>query len=117
MNEKSVSASPLPSGRTETVYAGCKINLFLFITGRLPNGYHELRTLFVPASEPRDELTFSLAQRERGIRVTCDKEGIAPERNTLTRAYELYAEPRSLCLRRRFARWPPAWARTCRSFF
>ena len=39
MNEKSVSASPLPSGRTETVYAGCKINLFLFITGKLPNGY------------------------------------------------------------------------------
>lgn len=92
MNEKSVSASPLPSGRTETVYAGCKINLFLFITGKLPNGYHELYTLFVPASEPRDELIFSLAQRERGIRVTCDTEGIDPEHNTLTRAYELYAE-------------------------
>ena len=76
----------------ETVHAGCKINLFLFITGRLPNGYHELSTLFLPVPQPQDTLVFSPADRDFGIRVRCDVEGIDPEHNTLTRAYELYAE-------------------------
>ena len=35
---------------------------------------------------------FSPADRDFGIRVRCDVEGIDPEHNTLTRAYELYAE-------------------------
>ena len=92
MNENREFGSRPPLWREETVYAGAKINLFLFITGRLPNGYHELSTLFLPVSQPKDTLIFSPADRSSGIRVRCDVEGIDLERNTLTRAYELYAQ-------------------------
>ena len=76
----------------ETVRATGKINLFLFITGRLSNGYHELETLFVPLPGPADTLIFRSGGLERGLLVRCDTPGIDPGRNTLTRAYDLYAE-------------------------
>ena len=58
--------------REETVRTGGKINLYLFITGRRENGYHELDTLFVRLPEPQDMLVFRPAERESGIRVSCD---------------------------------------------
>lgn len=76
----------------EVVRTGGKINLFLFITGRRPNGYHELQTLFMPLPGPADTLVFRPSQRDSGIAVACDEPGIDLERNTLTRAYSLYAE-------------------------
>ena len=75
----------------EIVRTGGKINLYLFITGRRENGYHELDTLFVRLPEPLDTLTFRPAEREGGIRVFCDTPGIDLEKNTLTKSYELYA--------------------------
>lgn len=92
MNENREFGSRPPLWREETMYAGAKINLFLFITGRLPNGYHELSTLFLPVSQPKDTLIFSPADRSSGMSVRCAVEGIDLERNTLTRAYELYAQ-------------------------
>ncbi len=77
--------------REEIVRTGGKINLYLFITGRRENGYHELDTLFVRLSEPQDTLVFRPAERESGIRVTCSTPGIDLEKNTLTKSYELYA--------------------------
>ena len=77
--------------REEIVRTGGKINLFLFITGRRDNGYHELDTLFVRLPEPQDTLTFRPAERDRGIRVFCSTPGIDLEKNTLTKSYELYA--------------------------
>ena len=76
----------------EVVRTGGKINLFLSITGRRENGYHELHTLFMPLPEPADTLIFRPADRASGIAVTCAEPGIDLERNTLTRAYSLYAE-------------------------
>ncbi len=75
----------------EIVRTGGKINLYLFITGRRPNGYHELDTLFVRLPEPLDTLIFRPAERESGIRVICTEPGIDLAKNTLTKAYELYA--------------------------
>ena len=75
----------------EIVRTGGKINLYLFVTGRRENGYHELDTLFVRLPEPLDTLTFRPAEREGGIRVFCDTPGIDLEKNTLTKSYELYA--------------------------
>lgn len=77
--------------REEIVHTGGKINLFLFITGRRENGYHELCSLFTRLPEPLDTLVFRPASRKSGIRVTCTTPGIDLERNTLTRAYERYA--------------------------
>ena len=76
----------------EVVHVGGKINLFLFITGRLPNGYHTLRTLFMPLPGPTDTLVFRKASRESGILVRCGTPGIDEAHNTLTKAYELYAK-------------------------
>jgi len=76
----------------QTVRTGGKINLYLFITGRRPNGYHELDTLFMRLPEPLDTLEFRPAEeRGSGMRVACSVPGIDLEKNTLTRAYELYA--------------------------
>ena len=78
--------------REEIVRVGGKINLFLFITGRRENGYHELSTLFTRLPEPVDTLAFRPAERETGIRVSCATPGIDLEKNTLTKAYALYAQ-------------------------
>ncbi len=74
------------------VHVGGKINLFLLITGRRPNGYHELATLFMPLPGPCDILAFAPAPGGSGIRVACDSAAVDPDKNTLTRAYSLYAE-------------------------
>ncbi|WP_294446221.1 4-(cytidine 5'-diphospho)-2-C-methyl-D-erythritol kinase [uncultured Mailhella sp.] len=92
MNNDSTSVFSSGPGKEETMLACGKINLFLFITGRLPNGYHELKTLFLPLSEPKDVLVFRPADRERGMKVHCATEGIDLEHNTLTGAYALYAQ-------------------------
>lgn len=79
--------------------AGCKINLYLRVGNKLPNGYHELETLFVPLPEPHDTLevfrrggdAVGEAQGRQGMRVEFSVPGIDPERNTLTKAYAWYA--------------------------
>lgn len=43
----------------ETLIAPCKINLYLEIRNVREDGYHELRTLFLPVAEPHDTLTVS----------------------------------------------------------
>lgn len=78
--------------REEIVRTGGKINLFLFITGRRENGYHELCSLFTRLPEPLDTLVFRPAERASGIRVSCSTPGIDLENNTLTKAYARYAE-------------------------
>ncbi len=81
---------------------GCKINLYLRVGDRLPNGYHELETLFVPLSEPHDTLEVfrggdaaDTPQHKtgdrQGMRVEFSVPGIDPKRNTLTKAYAWYA--------------------------
>ena len=77
--------------REEIVRTGGKINLFLFITGRRENGYHELSSLFTRLPGPLDTLVFRPADRESGIRVSCSTPGIDLESNTLTKAYARYA--------------------------
>lgn len=91
MAEKSVPIVSRATGE-EVVSSGGKINLFLFVAGRLPNGYHELHTLFVPLPAPADTLVFRPAERATGITVHCLESDIDLEHNTLTRAYTLYAE-------------------------
>lgn len=87
--------------------AGCKINLYLRVSEKLPNGYHELDTLFLPLSEPHDTIEViqenvgqdkndgtdeaAGAERKQGVRVKFSVPGIDPERNTLTKAYAWYA--------------------------
>lgn len=77
--------------KTATVLAsGCKVNLYLRITGRRADGYHELDTLFLPLNEPHDTLTITPESGE-GIRVTCSEPAVDPLNNTLVRAYGRFA--------------------------
>jgi len=82
--------------------AGCKINLYLHVGMRLPNGYHTLESLFLPLAQPHDILEVRpLAGASQGLARTsfvtaCEQErpisGIDPRHNTLTRAAAWHAE-------------------------
>lgn len=77
------------------ITTGCKVNLYLKVGPRLPDGYHALDTFFLPLAEPHDTLRISPAPpdaTETGIAVTCDTPGIPLRNNTLTRAYEAFAK-------------------------
>ncbi|MCL2122792.1 MAG: 4-(cytidine 5'-diphospho)-2-C-methyl-D-erythritol kinase [Desulfovibrionaceae bacterium] len=77
-----------------TLRANCKVNLFLRITGVLPNGYHTLDSLFLPLPEPYDLLHIRPGAKP-GLTLTCSAPAPDPRDNTLTRAYRLYAEASS----------------------
>ncbi len=48
------------------VRACSKINLYLRVCGTLPDGYHEIETLFLPLNDPADELEISFRDDGRG---------------------------------------------------
>ncbi len=78
--------------------SGCKINLFLDITG-IRDAYHTLFTLFLPLSAPYDTIHI-FPGAHNGLRVQFHQKRtepkspvrINPASNTLTKAYTLYAE-------------------------
>ena len=54
------------SGNSDVPPRSLKINLYLRVCGKLPNGYHEIETLFLPLNDPADELEISFRDDERG---------------------------------------------------
>jgi 4-diphosphocytidyl-2-C-methyl-D-erythritol kinase len=70
--------------------APAKINLYLHITGRRPDGFHELETLMVPISLG-DTLEIDLLPA--GIEFTCSDPALADAKDNLaTRAARLFLE-------------------------
>jgi 4-diphosphocytidyl-2-C-methyl-D-erythritol kinase len=67
--------------------APAKINLFLHVTGRRPNGYHELQSVF-QLVDWCDRLCFSTIDRDTIIRHGGDPT-IPPEKDLVVRAHEL----------------------------
>jgi len=68
-----------------------KINLFLKITGKLPNGYHEIDTVFLPLDNPGDEIVFSFDDSV-GITISSSSSVVpCDERNLCWKAAELYS--------------------------
>lgn len=65
-----------------------KTNLFLKVTGKREDGYHLLKTLFIPLAGVADELT--LQDGEAGIR--CTSAEVAFPDNLVCRAAQLYAD-------------------------
>lgn len=78
--------------RTETTIlrAGCKINLYLEITGVRADGYHELRTLFHPLDEPHDTLRVTPG-KTKGLAFSCDQPDLSGDDNLVVRAYAAFA--------------------------
>jgi 4-diphosphocytidyl-2-C-methyl-D-erythritol kinase len=70
---------------------GGKINLFLRVTGRRPDGWHTLETLFLPLKNPADEVTVEF-DASPGIELECDDPALpTAENNLVYRAAKLYA--------------------------
>lgn len=78
-----------------TLPSPAKINLFLHITGRQGNGYHNLQTLF-QLLELSDELTFELLPNDKKISVTCPGLDI-PEKDNLAYRAALMLQRESGC--------------------
>ena len=66
--------------------APAKLNLFLHITGRRPDGYHNLQTLF-QFLDFGDQLT--ITKRDPGIELVSSLEGVKPEDNLIVKAVRL----------------------------
>ena len=62
-----------------------KLNLFLYITGRRDNGYHELQTLF-QFVDFGDELSITAHQRSNQITISPQIPGVATEDNLIWKA-------------------------------
>lgn len=79
------------SGRI-SVRVGCKVNLFLRITGVRDNGYHDLESLFYPVPEPYDEIIFERRNDGRGPLLICDNAELACDDNTMAKAWRAFVE-------------------------
>jgi 4-diphosphocytidyl-2-C-methyl-D-erythritol kinase len=77
----------MTAARTLTLPAPGKLNLFLHVTGRRPDGYHTLESVFVPIARCD---TISLAMRDDGaIMRTRGPDGIAAQDDIAIRAAQL----------------------------
>ena len=76
----------------EREFSQSKLNLFLKVTARRPDGYHELETLFLPLPYPADVITVDY-DGAPGIRVTSSLPGLPKNLENLAgRAALAYAE-------------------------
>jgi 4-diphosphocytidyl-2-C-methyl-D-erythritol kinase len=72
-------------------FAPAKINLYLHITGRRPDGFHELDTLMVPISLG-DKLEIEITEKG-GIEFSCSDPALADAKDNLaTRAARIFLE-------------------------
>lgn len=81
----------MTSAPTLILRAGCKINFFLRVTGKRPDGYHTIESLFLPLSAPYDELHI-MEESGSGLTLTCSLPELDPQQNTIFKAYALYAD-------------------------
>ena len=71
--------------------APCKINLYLRIGARRADGYHDIRTVFYPVSEPCDALIVE-ATGGGGLILTCSDPALEGEGNLVARAWRAFGE-------------------------
>ena len=71
-----------------------KVNLSLAVTGRRPDGYHDLDSLFYPFREPSDAIRIEDAPGTSGVSIRCDTPGVPlePEKNLCGRAVYAYCK-------------------------
>lgn len=89
---KSAAAAAGPTGpRPVVAYAPAKLNLFLEITGKRANGYHDLETLMLAVDwYDTIEITPNGASGKQSIRLTCNDATLPTDgRNLVYRAAEL----------------------------
>lgn len=79
---------------TTRLFSPAKINLYLHITGKRPDGFHELETLMVPLDfGDQLSLTAELTSEERSITLTCDQPDLPVDGSNLAiKAAEAFLE-------------------------
>lgn len=60
-----------------------KINLTLEVIKKLPNGFHELRTVMVKLRNIFDEITLEFNEKKEGIEIICDNEKVPCDENNI----------------------------------
>ena len=79
------------NSRIETLQSFCKINLFLQVTGRRPDNYHTIETLFLLLDNPQDQILINWDHPD-GLAVVSDTPGVpSGPGNLIYRAAEKYA--------------------------
>lgn len=74
-----------------TLPSPAKLNLFLHIVGRRPDGYHELQTLF-QFLDYGDDITLTLTPEQPGIRLETPVSGVPDEDNLIIKAAQNLAD-------------------------
>lgn len=85
--------SAVEKPKTDTVLsAGCKVNLFLVVKERRPDGLHNLESFFLPLPSPADRLEVSPASPGSGLQLTCSDASLNGESNLVAAAWKLFGE-------------------------
>ena len=58
-----------------------KVNLYLRITGKRNDGYHEIESLFLPLNDPCD--TIHIYQNDSGLKITSDTDSIPVDKSNI----------------------------------
>ncbi len=84
--------SPPPICAEETaIPVPCKVNLFLRVGDRRPDGYHAIETFFLPLPEPADAFYIRRYDESGDIDFTCSDPELETEGNLVVRAYRAFA--------------------------
>ena len=76
---------------THILRAGCKINLFLEVTGKRNDGMHTVASLLLPLPVPCDALRVTISNAQ-GMNFACSLPQLHTEYTTLHRAYDLFCD-------------------------
>lgn len=74
-----------------TIPVPCKVNLFLKVGPRQPDGYHDLETFFLPLTEPSDTFSIRRFDEPGDIDFTCSDPALETDDNLVIRAYKAFA--------------------------
>lgn len=92
---------------TTQAFSPAKVNLYLRITGKRPDGYHELETVMLPL-DFGDAMMFE--PRPAGIELVCDDPRLpVDETNLVVRAAKLLGASGRITLQKRTPLAGPAW--------
>ena len=85
--------SPGPNqDRSQVLLAGAKVNLYLRILGRREDGLHELESVFLPLTRPRDRLLLESAVPGAGLVLTCSQRELETPSNILYATYRVFGD-------------------------
>ena len=83
-------------GKSIEVSAPAKVNLFLEVLRRRPDGYHDLESVFQAVSLC-DEITVTLS-KGHDVRLTCNRPELQTPENLVVKAFKAFNEAAGLAL-------------------